>query len=92
MRHAHCHCAPFRSIHAFHLGDRQAGRQAGSLLKVPKPSQGQGQVPRISVHEQKELKQWLKASSEKEEVNKALGISQHKENVKLKELAHDLER
>ncbi|EIE25223.1 hypothetical protein COCSUDRAFT_61461 [Coccomyxa subellipsoidea C-169] len=49
-------------------------------------------LQKLNHFEQKELKQWLKASSEKEEVNKALGISQHKENVKLKALAHDLER
>ena len=41
---------------------------------------------------QEELQQWLKASDEKEEINKALGISKHRESVRIKELIHELEK
>ena len=47
---------------------------------------------RFPLRAQKEMQQWLKACDEKEQVNKALGISKHKESIKIKELAHDLER
>lgn len=47
---------------------------------------------RFPLRAQQEMQQWLKACDEKEQVNKALGISKHKESIKIKELAHDLER
>ncbi len=41
---------------------------------------------------QKELRQWMKVAEEQEEVHKALSMSQHKENAKVKDLLHQLER
>ncbi|BDA41482.1 Coiled-coil domain-containing protein 39 [Coccomyxa sp. Obi] len=49
-------------------------------------------LQKLNHHEQRELRQWMKASEEKEEVHKALGMSQHKESAKIKELLHQLER